>query len=206
MSGTVSLAASASDNVGVVGVKFLLDGNTLIGSEDTTSPYGVSWTTTTVSNGSHTLTAQARDGANNIATSTAVTVTVDNQAPTGTVIINGGAAATNSTSVTLTLTATDAVTSVTQMRFSNNGSSYSTAETFAPTKAWTLSTGAGTKTVYVQFRDAAGNWSAAATDTIVLDTTAPTISGQTATNITGSTAQITWTTNEAGDFASRVRA
>ena len=83
------------------------------------------------------------------------------------------------------------------MRFSNNGSSYSTAETFAPTKAWTLSNGAGTKTVYAQFRDAAGNWSTAATDTIVLDTTAPTISGRTATNITGSSAQITWTTNEA---------
>ena len=197
MSGTVSLAASASDNVGVLGVKFLLDGNTLIGSEDATSPYGVSWNTTTASNGSHALTAQARDAANNIATSTAVTVTVDNQSPTGTVSINGGAAATNSTSVTLTLTATDAVTSVTQMRFSNNGNSFSTAETFAPTKAWTLSNGAGTKTVYVQFRDAAGNWSTAVTDTIVLDTTAPTISVQTATNITGNSAQITWTTNEA---------
>jgi hypothetical protein len=34
----------------------------------------------------------------------------DNQAPTGTVVINGGAAATNSTTATLTLTATDAVT------------------------------------------------------------------------------------------------
>ena len=105
--------------------------------------------------------------------------------------------ATNSTAVTLTLTATDAVTSVTQMRFSNNGTSFSTAEAFASTKTWTLSNGAGTKTVYVQFKDAAGNWSTAVTDTIVLDTTAPTISGRTATNITGTSAQITWTTNEA---------
>ena len=112
------------------------------------------------------------------------------------VVINGGAVATNSRTVTLTLSATtrDAVT---QMRFSNNGNSYSTAEAFAPSKAWTLSNGAGTKTVYVQFGDAAGNWSTAATDTIVLDRTAPTISGRTATNITGSSAQITWTTNEA---------
>jgi glucose/arabinose dehydrogenase/chitodextrinase len=197
LAGTVSLAATASDNVGVVGVKFLLDANTTIGSEDTTSPYGVSFNTTTASNGPHTLTAQARDAANNIATSSVVTITVDNQAPTGTVVINGGAAATNSTTATLTLTATDAVTSVTQMRFSNNGTSFSTAEAFAPAKTWSLSTGAGTKTVYVQFRDAAGNWSTAVTDTIVLDTTAPTISGRTATSITGSSAQITWTTNEA---------
>ena len=196
VSGTVNLAATASDDVGVVGVKFLLDGNTTIGAEDTKSPYGVSWNTTTVANGTHTLAAQARDAANNVATSTARTVTVDNQAPTGTVVINGGAAATNSRTVTLMLSATDAVTSVTQMRFSNNGTSFSAAEAFAPTKTWTLSSGAGAKTVYAQFRDAAGNWSAAATDTIVLDTTAPTISGRTATNITASSAQITWTTNE----------
>ena len=196
VSGTVNLAATASDDVGVAGVKFLLDGNTTIGVEDTTSPYGVSWNTTTVANGTHTLAAQARDAANNVATSTASTVTVDNQAPTGTVVINGGAAATNSRTVTLTLSATDAVTSVTQMRFSNNGTSFSAAEAFAPTKTWTLSSGAGTKTVYAQFRDAAGNWSAAVTDTIVLDTTAPTISGRTATNITGSSAQVTWTTDE----------
>ena len=187
------------------GSSFCWTATRTIGAEDTTSPYGVSWNTTTASNGTHTLAAQARDAANNIATSTAVTVTVDNQSPTGTVVINGGAAATNSTTVTLALTATDAVTSVTQMRFSNNGTSFSTAEAFAPTKAWTLSTGAGTKTVYAQFRDAAGNWSTAATDTIVLDTTAPTISGRTATNITGSSAQITWTTNEAATSQSRIR-
>jgi glucose/arabinose dehydrogenase/chitodextrinase len=196
LAGTVNLAATASDNVGVVGVKFLLNGNTTIGSEDTTSPYGVSWNTTTASNGTHTLVAQARDAANNVATSTPVTVTIDNQPPTGSVVINGGAAATNSTTVTLALTATDAVTSVTQMRFSNNGTSFSTAEAFAPTKTWTLSNSAGTKTVYVQFRDAAGNWSTTVTDTIVRDTTAPTISGRTATSITGSSAQITWSTNE----------
>src|SRR4030095_3815627 len=81
-------------------------------------------------------------------------------------------------------------------RSSTTGSSSSPAETFAPTKTWTLSSGAGTKTVYAQFRDAAGNWSAAATDTIVLDTTAPTISSRTATNITSSSAQVTWTTDE----------
>ena len=196
-SGTVNLAAAASDNVGVVGVKFLLDGNTTIGAEDTTSPYGVSWNTTTVSNGTHTLAAQARDAANNVATSTASHGHGRQSGTDWHGRHQRGSAATNSKTVTLALTATDAVTSVTQMRFSNNGTSFSTAEAFAPTKTWTLSNGAGTKTVYAQFRDAAGNWSTAATNTIVLDTTAPTISGRTATNITGSSARITWTTNEA---------
>src|SRR5262245_11874324 len=196
VSGTVNLAATASDDVGVAGVKFLLDGNTTIGAEDATSPYGVAWNTTTAADGTHTVAAQARDAANNVAASTAATVTVDNSAPTGTVAINGGAAATNTRSVTLNLNATDAVTSVTQMRFSNNGTSFSAAEAYAPTKAWTLSSGQGTKTVYAQFGDAAGNWSAAIGDTIVFDTAAPTISGRTVSNITGSSAQINWTTSE----------
>ena len=77
VSGTVTLDATASDNVGVAGVQFLLDG-TLLGAEDTTSPYSVSWNTTTATNGTHTLTARARDAAGNTTTSTPVTVTVAN--------------------------------------------------------------------------------------------------------------------------------
>jgi hypothetical protein len=77
--------------------------------------------------------------------------TIDTEAPTGTVVINGGAAATNTRTVTLTLSAIDNLSGVTQMRFSNTGTSFSGAEAFAPTKTWTLSTGAGTKTVYAQF-------------------------------------------------------
>ena len=64
MSGTVSVAATASDNVGVVGVQFKLDGANL-GSEDASSPYTVSWNTATASNGAHSLTAVARDAAGN---------------------------------------------------------------------------------------------------------------------------------------------
>src|SRR5437773_12490385 len=80
VSGTTAVSASASDNVGVVGVQFLLDGAAL-GAEDTTSPYSVSWSTTNSSNGSHTLTATARDAAGNRTTSAGVTVTVSNAPP-----------------------------------------------------------------------------------------------------------------------------
>src|SRR5258705_8963916 len=197
-SSTMSVNATAVDNVGVSGVQFLLDGTNL-GAEDTTSPYSVSWNTATSSNGSHTVTARARDAAGNSATSIPVTVTVDNQAPTGTVVINNGAAATNVTAVTLNLSALDAQGAVIQMRFSNTGTSFNTAVAFAPTAQWTLTTGAGTKSVFVQFSDAAGNWSASATDTIVFNITAPTITNRIATNITGNSATITWTTNEAAD-------
>src|SRR5262249_18182928 len=80
VSGTVTLTASASDNVGVVGVQFFGDGAAL-GAEDTSAPFSASVDTTASSNGPHTLTAVARDAAGNRTTSAAVTVTVSNAAP-----------------------------------------------------------------------------------------------------------------------------
>ncbi len=75
VTGTVTVAASASDNVGVIGVQFKLGGANL-GAEAMTSPYSVSWNTTTVAEGSYTLTAVARDAAGNTTTSAGDTVTV----------------------------------------------------------------------------------------------------------------------------------
>src|SRR5919197_552102 len=80
VSGTINVTASASDNVGVAGVQFMLDGGNL-GAEDTSAPYSVSWNTTTASPGSHTLTARARDAAGNATTSAAVTTTVSDTTP-----------------------------------------------------------------------------------------------------------------------------
>jgi sugar lactone lactonase YvrE len=76
VSGTVTVAASASDDVGVAGVQFQLDGAPL-GAEGTTAPYSVGWDTTAAANGTHTVAALARDGAGN-ASSASVTVTVSN--------------------------------------------------------------------------------------------------------------------------------
>jgi hypothetical protein len=78
--GTVTVSANASDNIGVAGVTFKVDGIT-IGNEDTSAPYSVSWDSSTGTNGSHTLTAVARDAAGNTTTSTGVSVTVTNAAP-----------------------------------------------------------------------------------------------------------------------------
>jgi len=78
---TINVTADAADNVGVVGVQFLLD-NGVNGSADaTTPPYSVSWNTATATDGSHTITAIARDAAGNQTTSAPVTVTVANNAP-----------------------------------------------------------------------------------------------------------------------------
>jgi hypothetical protein len=79
VNGTVTVTATASDNIGVAGVQFKLDGNNL-GAEVTAAAYSTSWNTTGAVNGGHTLTAVARDAANNITTSNPVSVTVSNTA------------------------------------------------------------------------------------------------------------------------------
>jgi len=82
---TVTVNATASDNVGGTGVnrvEFYVD--SVLKGTDTTSPYSFAWDTTTALNGSRSLTVRAYDNATpaNVGTSTAVTVTVDNQVPT----------------------------------------------------------------------------------------------------------------------------
>ncbi|MGH9189995.1 MAG: Ig-like domain-containing protein, partial [Acidimicrobiales bacterium] len=76
VSGTVTVTASASDNVGVTRLDYLVDGQIL----GVFSPpaYTFAWNTTTVSNGSHTLSARGHDAAGNVGTSASVTVTVAN--------------------------------------------------------------------------------------------------------------------------------
>ena len=106
---------------------------------------------------------------------TTVTAEIQKDAnpPTGSIVINGGAEATKSTSVTLTLTASDDSGGTIQMCISNTTSCTSWT-TFAATKRWTLTSGNGTKTVYAWFKDKWGNKNTIPySDTIILDTTAP---------------------------------
>lgn len=101
-------------------------------------------------------------------------VTVDTIPPVGSITINGGAQRTNTENVVLTLSATD-TSGVAEMSFSNDGLTWSEPENYSTTKVWTLTTGDGTKTVYVKYKDEIGNWSLPVQDTIILDTTGPDI-------------------------------
>jgi arylsulfatase A-like enzyme/chitodextrinase len=74
------LAADATDNAGLAGVQFKIDG-TNWGAEDTTSPYSISVDTTQLTDGLHVLEAEARDIAGLTTVSSPVTVTVDNTNP-----------------------------------------------------------------------------------------------------------------------------
>ncbi|MDP3722363.1 MAG: fibronectin type III domain-containing protein [Candidatus Omnitrophota bacterium] len=101
-------------------------------------------------------------------------LTIDPTPPSGSALINEGAAYTTTPTVMLTLEAHDEDgTSVTRMRFSHDDTQYTDPEAYATTKAWTLTDGDGEKAVYVQFENAAPLWSASARDTIALDTHAP---------------------------------
>jgi hypothetical protein len=88
VSGTVTVTASASDNVSVSKVEFYID--SVISSTTTTSPYTFSWNTTTVANGSHTIFTKAYDPSNNVGTSPTVTVTVSNTTPPQQLLGNPG--------------------------------------------------------------------------------------------------------------------
>ena len=75
LSGTIAVTANASDNTGVAGVQFRLDGVNL-GTEDTSAPYSVAWNTANATAGGHNLTAIARDAAGNTGTSSTISVSI----------------------------------------------------------------------------------------------------------------------------------
>jgi len=80
--GTITLTATATDNIGVTRVDFF-DGTTLLGT-DTAAPYTQAVALTSANNGTHTYTARASDAATNVGVSAAVTVTVNIPIGTGT--------------------------------------------------------------------------------------------------------------------------
>ncbi len=96
VSGTITMAANASDNIGVVGTLLQVDG-TPTGAEDTQSPYQTSLNTMTLTNGAHSATAVARDAAGNTRTSAAVSFQVNNAPPPPGIILTHPRVAMNAT-------------------------------------------------------------------------------------------------------------
>ncbi|MGV3504504.1 MAG: Ig-like domain-containing protein [Adhaeribacter sp.] len=127
---------------------------------------------TTVSEEGH-YTLAVTDEAGNAST---LSFDIDKTAPAGTLVINGAAAQTRETGLTLALTQTDGPGSQTAgMRFSADNSSWTAWEPFASSRFFELPAGDGLKTVYLQLQDAVGNVSASIRAEITLDQTLPTI-------------------------------
>ena len=95
-------------------------------------------------------------------------IELDKTAPTGSITTSSDYVST--TTITLNLYATDSVSGVAQMRFSNGNDEWSSWEPYATSKTWTLQNGDGQKTVTVQYMDNAGLISSQYSCTVILDT------------------------------------
>jgi hypothetical protein len=123
----------------------------------------------------------AQGDSNVASTGTDNAVTYDTTAPTGTITINGNATYTNSTTVPLNLNATDSsgivsyrVAEASDCSSATFVAAFAAVSPYNANPSFILSVGDGSKTVCVQYKDAAGNISSNATDSIILDTTVPT--------------------------------
>ena len=171
--GQVWLSADAAPGAGagVARVEFLVDGVKV--GEDTTAGYGLSWPSTGVANGAHTVTARVVDSAG-ATTVHSRTVTVANAAAVVTAPTPGAAM---SGVVTLTAAATPSVgASVTRAEFFVNGSKVGEDLTAPYALAWDSRTkSAGTKTVSVKVTDSSGQTVRAADVTFVTGTLSVTL-------------------------------
>lgn len=82
---TVPLTATVSAAAGVTRVEFLVDGTAI--ANVTMAPFTANWDTSAVANGPHTVAARVTDMTNSMATTPAVSVTVDNN-PTIRVVLS----------------------------------------------------------------------------------------------------------------------
>ena len=164
--GTISVTAGATDDRGVASVQFKVDGNDL-GGTDTSAPYSATWNTTAIANGSHTLTAVARDAAGNATTSAPVAVTVDNGTPPTVAITAPAGGATVSGTISVTANAGDD-RGVASVQFKVDGGNLGSADTGAPYSAsWnTVSAANGSHTVTAVATDSDGNATTSAPVTV----------------------------------------
>ncbi len=159
----VTVSADAIDDVGVASVQFLLDGAAL-GPPATSEPYSITWDSTAVADGAHTLSAQASDGAGNTAIATAVNVTVSNGGggdttpPTVTMSAPAEGATVTGAAVTVSADAIDDV-GVASVQFLLDGAALGPPATSEPYSITWDSTAVadGAHTLSAQASDAAGN-------------------------------------------------
>lgn len=175
VSGMVTIAASASDNVGVSKVELLVDGKLL--ETDTSSPYAVSWDTSVEANGTHSILARAFDAAGNVGTSATILVTVsdgveDTTPPTARLTFPAPGNTVHGT-ITLAAEASDDF-GVTTVEFFVDGTSLGTGTPSQEAGPWTLAWNtetvtSGSHTLLVEAYDARGNVGASGDTIITVD-------------------------------------
>src|SRR5215475_3598260 len=184
LSGKVNLTAVASDNGTVTGVQFRVDGNS-VGPDLATAPYIFVLDSSTLSNGSHSISAVATDNTGKTTTSATVAVKVDNTVKDTTPPTVSITAPANGAKVTgvvsVTAIAADNV-SVADVQFEVDGAKVGAADLAAPyAYAWDSSKSTnGAHTLKAIATDGAGNTTTSAVVTVTVnnnagDKTPPTV-------------------------------
>lgn len=171
LNSSISVSASASDNVDVDRVEFYVDG--VLSNTDITSPYSYSWDTTSVANGTHKLIAKAFDAAGNSGQSSEITVTVSNaivdSTPPTSSITSPSAGSALSGNAAVAATATDNV-AVTKVELYVDGSLIGNDTTSPYSFVWNTSAIAnGVHTLFVKAYDAAGNVGQSSTISVMVN-------------------------------------
>ncbi len=176
VSGTVSVTASASDNLGVSKVEFYVNG--VLQATDTVTPYVYSWNTSALASGTYTLMTKAFNAAGNVSQSSNVVVSIVNDtiAPTVSITAPGNSSTVGGT-VAITASASDSV-GVSKVEFYSNGTLLFAGNVAPYTYSWNTKTLAnGSYILTAKAYDNAGNigQSSNTSVTVFNDSTAPTV-------------------------------
>jgi len=165
---TLSLTWAGGAGTGVTSMRFSDNGSnwTLWQAVAASVPH-----TLLAGDGSKTVRVQFRDSLGNVSATFSDSIILDTTPPTGSILINNGAATTASSNVTLNLTYTDGTggSGVKSMRFSDNGTNWTAWQPVAASVPHTLLSGTGYRTVRVQYMDNAGNRSTTYSDYILVN-------------------------------------
>jgi Zn-dependent metalloprotease len=105
--GTITLSATATDNVGVTRVEFYVDGR--LKGTSSAAPFALSLDSKTLTNATHSLVIKAYDSAGNVGTSATVSFVISNPVPDTTAPKAAGCVTGSAGTISLSATATDNV-------------------------------------------------------------------------------------------------
>ncbi len=209
VNGSIAVSSNSADSggAGVESATFeyrvLTSGPWTTIAADSSSPYSVSWDTTSVTDGQYYLRVTTLDSAGNSVSSgdTAVRVRVDNTNPTGDLTAPANNAFVKGTTVVVSSNSADAGSGVASVAFNRSPAGANTWTTIATDNATPFTTNWNTTTLsdgsydlQAVTTDGAGNTFASPTRTVKVDNNGPTIVG----NATGTVGDNGWYTTNVG--------
>jgi hypothetical protein len=157
----VSVSLSATDNYGVYSTGYSLGNDNWL---NYTVPFRLT------SEGKTTVLYSSTDVYGNVESTKYLDVNIDKTPPEATLTINGDAEETNNTEVIVTSRVVEFTSGISQMRFSNDGANWGGWQPYSMSASWTLESGYGEKTVYLEVNDRAGLTSRASDSIILIET------------------------------------